>query len=47
MFICTLSPDGSGTEVGPGDDLVNAEGGVVTAIVVVRVHMDDLVSRLC
>ena len=44
IFVCVFVP---GTEVGPGDDFVDVEGGVVAAIVVVRIDVDDLVACLC
>ena len=46
IFVCPFVLDGRRTEVGPGDDLVDAEGSVIAAIVVVWVDMDDLVSCL-
>lgn len=47
VFACGLVLDGRRTEVGPGDDLVDVEGGMVAAVVVVWIDMGDLVSRLC
>jgi len=44
IFVRAFVHDGRRTEVGPGNDLVDVEGSMIAAIVVVWVDMDDLVS---
>ena len=46
ISVCAFVLDGRRTEVGPGDDLVDVEGSMIAAIVVVWVDMDNLVPCL-
>lgn len=38
---------GTRTQVSPGNNLIGVEGGVIAAVVVIRVGMSDLVPCLC
>ena len=47
ISLCALVLARRRAEIGPGDDLVGAESGVVATIVVVWVYMNDLVPSFC